>query len=283
MIPILLQLEIITFTFTLVLLQVLLVLYVWGFVRYSSFSKTSDSTVTVPILKPTLTIMLAAWAILTVSLLIRSILSGHVPFTDMYGFAASFCWGILATGCLFQWRLKSEVFGAGAVVIAFALLIYAFSLPSQHEPLPVILQQTWLLPLHVSCAIMAYGMFALGFVSAVLYLVKDRYNPAFIPVSGMLDRAGYLAVLTGFPLMTLVIILGSIWAKIAWGTYWNWDPKETASLVTWIIYACYLFSRIFLHWTGRRSALLLIIGFAAVLITFFGNLFFGGLHSYASK
>jgi cytochrome c-type biogenesis protein CcsB len=281
----LLQLEIITFTLTLVLLQVLLVLYLWGFIHYASFSKAVDSTSPVrqvPILKPSLTIMLAAWATLTVSLAIRSILSGHVPFTDMYGFAASFCWGILATGCLFQWRLKSEVFGAGAAVIAFALLIYTFTLPSRHEPLPAILQQTWLLPLHVSCAIMAYGMFALGFVSAVLYLIKDKYNPAFFPTAGTLDRAGYLAVLTGFPLMTLVIIIGSIWAKVAWGTYWNWDPKETASLVTWILYAFYLFTRVFLHWKDRRSALLLIIGFVAVLVTFFGNLFFGGLHSYAS-
>ena len=274
----LIQLEIISFTLTLVILQVLLVLYAWGFIRYKSFSSSNTS----PVLKPTLSVLLAAWITLSLSLVIRSIISGHVPFTDMYGFAASFCWGVLATSCLFQWRLKSEVFGAGGAIIAFALLIYAFTLPTQYTPLPAALQQTWLLPLHVSCAIMAYGMFALGCVSAVLYLIKEKQNPDFVPDADILDRAGYLAVLTGFPLMTLVIVIGSIWAKVAWGTYWNWDPKETASLVTWLIYAGYLFTRLVLHWKGRRSALLLVIGFVGVLVTFFGNLFFGGLHSYAS-
>jgi cytochrome c-type biogenesis protein CcsB len=281
----LIQLEIVSFILTLVLLQVLLVLYAWWFIRYSSFprAKAADGTMLpAPVWKPTLTILLAAWAALTVSLVVRSVLLGHVPFTDMYGFASSFCWGTIAVSCLFHWRLKSEVFGAGGAVVAFALLIYAFTLPIQHSPLPPALQQTWLLPLHVSCAIMAYGMFALGFVSAVLFLIKEKVNLSFLPGADMLDRAGYLAVVTGFPLMTLVIIIGSIWAKIAWGTYWGWDPKETASLVTWLIYAGYLFTRLFLHWKNRRSALFLIIGFAAVLVTFFGNLFFGGLHSYAA-
>lgn len=82
--------------------------------------------------------------------------------------------------------------------------------------------------------------------------------------------------------MTLVIIIGAIWAKVAWGNYWTWDPKETASLVTWIIYAVYLVTRLFFGWRNDKSAWLLILGFLAVLVTFFGNLFFGGLHSYVS-
>jgi cytochrome c-type biogenesis protein CcsB len=281
----LIQLEIISFILTLVLLQVLLVLYAWWFIRHSSFSSVSPAGgggIPSPVWRTTLAILLAAWAALTVSLAVRSYVLGHVPFTDMYGFASSFCWGTIAVSCLFQWRLKSEVFGASGAVVAFALLIYAFTLPIEHAPLPPALQQTWLLPLHVSCAIMAYGMFALGFVSAVLFLVKGKVNLSFLPSADMLDRAGYLAVVTGFPLMTLVIIIGSIWAKIAWGTYWGWDPKETASLVTWLIYAGYLSTRLFLHWKNRSSALFLLIGFAAVLVTFFGNLFFGGLHSYAA-
>jgi ABC-type transport system involved in cytochrome c biogenesis permease subunit len=81
--------------------------------------------------------------------------------------------------------------------------------------------------------------------------------------------------------MALVIILGAVWADTAWGRYWGWDPKETASLITWLIYGGYLHARAVHGWHGGRSAVLLVAGFAAVLFTYFGNLFFGGLHSYS--
>jgi ABC-type transport system involved in cytochrome c biogenesis permease subunit len=76
-------------------------------------------------------------------------------------------------------------------------------------------------------------------------------------------------------------VLGAVWAEQAWGTYWSWDPKETASLVTWLIYGAYLHARVVRGWRGRRAAWLLMLGFGAILLTFFGNLFFGGLHSYS--
>ena len=115
-------------------------------------------------------------------------------------------------------------------------------------------------------------MFALGFTSAVIFLLRKKYSFAFFPSSELLDHAGLLAVLTGFPLMTLVIIIGSVWASVAWGSFWSWDPKETASLVTWLIYTVYLITRFFFGWRNEKCALLLITGFLAVLITFFGNL-----------
>ena len=96
-----------------------------------------------------------------------------------------------------------------------------------------------------------------------------------------MDEMGYRSVLVGFPAMALVILLGSIWAETAWGRWWGWDPKETASLVTFLLYAAYLHARTFRDWAGSKSASLLVFGFAAVLLTYFGNLFFGGLHSYA--
>ena len=272
------QFEVICSVTAIVALQLAIILYAWGFI--SAVLTQPGRSFAALLAFPSL---LAAWILLTLALADRAIMTGHVPFTNMYEFSLSFCWGVMACALLFQWRLKSRAFGAGGAIIAFALLAYAFTLPSQYTPLPAALRQTWLLPLHVSCAIMAYGMFAIGFVSAILLLIGEKYHPSLAPKGELLDRAGYLAVLTGFPLMTLVIVIGSIWAKVAWGTYWNWDPKETASLVTWLIYAAYLVTRIFFRWSNKRSALLLIIGFLAVLMTFFGNLFFGGLHSYAGQ
>jgi cytochrome c-type biogenesis protein CcsB len=279
------QLEILSFVISLVILQIALILYIWGFISGVVSNNSAGVHVRLPsknLTRFAFPLLIISWLALSTSLIIRSTLTGHVPFTNMYEFASSFCWGVMFSGILFQWRLKSEVFGAGGSVIALALLLYAFFLPSQYMPLPAALRQTWLLPLHVSCAIIAYGMFALGFATAVLYLLQKKYPLSIFPSSDTLDRAGHLAVLTGFPLMTLVIIVGAIWAKVAWGNYWTWDPKETASLVTWIIYAAYLVTRLFFGWRNNKSAWLLILGFVAVLITFFGNLFFGGLHSYAS-
>ncbi|MDL2336112.1 MAG: cytochrome c biogenesis protein CcsA, partial [Chloroflexota bacterium] len=90
------------------------------------------------------------------------------------------------------------------------------------------------------------------------------------------------AVIIGFPIFATMIILGSWWASIAWGRYWGWDPKETSALVTWLIYAVYLHARSQRGWAGRPAALILVIGFGAVMMTYLGgNLFFGGLHSYA--
>ena len=97
----------------------------------------------------------------------------------------------------------------------------------------------------------------------------------------LLDEIGYRAVVFCFPLLTVMIGLGAVWADIAWGRYWSWDPKETAALVTWLIYGAYLHARVVRDWRGSKSAWLLVLGFAAILFTYFGNLFFGGLHAYA--
>jgi cytochrome c-type biogenesis protein CcsB len=102
-----------------------------------------------------------------------------------------------------------------------------------------------------------------------------------LPKPQVLDEIGYRAVVVGYPFLTLTIILGAVWANTAWGTYWSWDPKETASLLTWLVYGTYLHARVVRGWRGQRAAWLLILGFLATLFTYFGNLFFQGLHSYS--
>jgi cytochrome c-type biogenesis protein CcsB len=102
-----------------------------------------------------------------------------------------------------------------------------------------------------------------------------------LPSLETLDRINYKCTSYGFPLLTLGIITGSLWAELAWGSYWNWDPKETWSLITWIVYAILLHNRLAIGWRGRKTAYLMIAGFVSVLITFIGvSLFMGGLHSY---
>jgi ABC-type transport system involved in cytochrome c biogenesis permease subunit len=91
----------------------------------------------------------------------------------------------------------------------------------------------------------------------------------------------YRAVVIGFPIFATMIILGSWWASIAWSRYWGWDPKETAALVTWLTYAIYLHARNQRAWAGRPAALLLVLAFGMVLVTYSGSLWFNGLHAYS--
>jgi len=222
-----------------------------------------------------------ALTFLTASLIFRTIATGHGPFANMYEFSIAFAWGTLAMFAYFEHRYHQRVLGLIALPIALAMLLYAMTLPAQIDPLVPALQNNLLLSIHVAVAIVAYGTFTVAFASALLFLVQGEGGRRGLPSRELLDEISYKAVMVGFPFLTLTIVLGAVWAEVAWGTYWSWDPKETASLVTWLIYGSYLHARVVRGWRGERSAYLLLLGFAAVLFTYFGNLFFGGLHSYS--
>lgn len=221
-----------------------------------------------------------ALAFLTASLIFRAVASGHGPFSNMYEFSLAFAWGALAIYLYFELRYKLRTLALLVLPIALGLLAYATTVPAEIDPLVPALQNDLLLSIHVAVAIIAYGAFSVAFGAAGLYLFQRHDTIRWLPKAAVLDEIGYKAVLIGFPMMALVIILGAIWAEIAWGQYWSWDPKETASLVTWLIYGGYLHARVVRGWRGTRSAGLLILGFAATLFTYFGNLFLGGLHGY---
>jgi len=217
---------------------------------------------------------------LTMSIAARASITGHGPFSNMYEFSVAFCWGIIASTLYFQRRYRMKVVTAIGVVIALALLAYAYTLPSRHVPLQPALQQSLLLSFHVAAAMVAYGTFAIGFGAAAVYLVRRQYLGTAAGSLEPLEDVAHRAVLIGFPFMTLTIVLGALWADIAWGRYWGWDPKETSSLVTWLVYAAYLHARVLRGWRGSKSVSLIVLGFLAVLFTYFGNYFFGGLHGY---
>ena len=228
-----------------------------------------------------------ALAALSVSLLTRTVAAGRPPYGSQYEFALAFAWGILvAYAALTRGR---RVRGLAPIVLALALglLVYASTMLSAILPPVPALQNNLLLGLHVGAAILAYGANAVAFAAAGLFLLqrwlrsrRGRYS-ALLPDVRTLDELGYRAVMVGFPMLAAVLLLGSWWASIAWGYYWNWDPKETATLATWVIYAIYLHTRVTREWQGEASAVLLLLGFAATLFTFAGNLFFQSLHSYS--
>lgn len=218
---------------------------------------------------------------LTASLGLRALATGHGPFSNMYEFSIAFAWGALVTYLYFEYRYHFRTLALLVVPVSLALLAYATTWSNEVRPLVPALQNNLLLTVHVLVAVVAYGAFTVAFAAGVLYLVQRKNTVRWLPANTVLDEIGYKAVVVGFPMLALVLILGAIWAEIAWGTYWSWDPKETAALFTWLVYGGYLHARVMRGWRGNRSAVFLIVGFGATLFTYFGNLFFGGLHSYA--
>jgi cytochrome c-type biogenesis protein CcsB len=157
--------------------------------------------------------------------------------------------------------------------------------PSEVRTLVPALQSNRILGLHVTAVMLAYSALSVSFGASLLYLLQaDSSGRRFprLPDANSLSEIAYWSVLVGFPLLTLGIALGAYWANSAWGRYWGWDPKETAALLTWLVYAGYLHARGLRGWEGKRAAYLLLAGYGAVLFTYFAvNFLISGLHSYA--
>jgi cytochrome c-type biogenesis protein CcsB len=221
-----------------------------------------------------------AFGFLTASIIARWIAADHGPFSNMYEFSLAFAWGAMGIYLYFESQYHARSLALLVLPISLGMLIYATTVPDDIQPLVPALQQSTLLTVHVAAAVVAYGAFAVGFGAAVLFLVQRKKSISWLPDRSILDEVGYRSVMIGFPLMALTIILGAVWAEIAWGRYWSWDPKETAALVTWLMYGGYLHARVIRGWRGERSAYLLLLGFAATAFTYYGNYFLGGLHSY---
>lgn len=224
----------------------------------------------------------AALVLLTAYIVIRMSVTGHGPFSNQHEFAVAFVWGILLVNLFFELRFRIRMLSLMVLPVAAVLLVYALSLDTGVKPLIPALQNNLLLTLHVGFAIIAYGAACVSFGAAALYLLHPVLPKRLpLPRQDVLDDVGYRAAVVTFPLLTIMIVLGSVWANTAWGRYWGWDPKETAALVTWLVYGAFLHVRVVRDWRGRQAAWMLVIGFLTVLFAYFGNHFFGGLHSYA--
>ena len=230
-------------------------------------------------------IMLVGFAVHTVCIAARGMNAGRLPLTNQYEFAMAFAWGIALCFLIFVKKYEFNALGCFVAPLIFLVIGYAAMQSKDIHALMPALQSNWL-AFHVCTAIIAYGSFGVAFGVAMVFLFRDRLqSSAFarthVPDEETLDIITYRAVSLGFLFLTLCIITGSIWAKRAWGTYWNWDPKETWSLITWIIYAIYLHLRLNRDMRGRKSAIFAALGFAAVLFTYVGvNTLLAGLHSY---
>lgn len=216
---------------------------------------------------------------------------GHVPLANLFESLVFFAWAIILIYLIIQWRTKNKTIGVFVIPLAFLAMAYASIAPgisNRIEPLIPALQSNWLTT-HVVTCFMGYAAFTVAFGCGLLYLLKsmgkdDVEKPSGflgkLPPPALLDALIHQSAALGFVFLTIGIMTGSIWAHYAWGSYWSWDPKETWSLITWLIYAIMLHSRYIRGWRGNRLAALSIIGFACVLFTYLGVNYLPGLHSY---
>jgi len=216
---------------------------------------------------------------------------GHAPLSNFYESLIFFAWTIILLYLVFEWRIKNKSLGTFVVPVAFLAMAFASLSPninSRIQPLIPALQSNWLTS-HVMTCFMGYAAFAIAGGFGSMYLMKAAFRDMgggsgsllrFMPAEDILDDLVYQSTALGFVFLSLGIITGSVWAYYAWGSYWSWDPKETWSLITWLVYAAMLHARLVRGWRGKRIALMSIIGFASVLFTYLGVNYLPGLHSY---
>jgi cytochrome c-type biogenesis protein CcsB len=213
---------------------------------------------------------------------------GRIPVTNLYESLVFFAWSINLFYLVVERKYGSRTFGAFVMPIAFATMLFAIKNDSSIQPLVPALQSYWL-HAHVITCFVGYAAFAVSAGAALMYLLKAKQEDAkisegvvgLLPACKTLDDLVYRSIIWGFPFLTAGIITGAAWANYAWGTYWSWDPKETWSLIVWLVYAAFLHARITRGWYGKRAAILSIVGFLATVMCYLGvNLVLSGLHSY---
>jgi cytochrome c-type biogenesis protein CcsB len=245
------------------------------------------------------------WMLHVGSVVTRGLAADRVPWGNMYEFSSMIC--LIAVTAFLVLLARQPVRWLGVFVMLPVVLYLGFAgtvLYVAAGPLVPALHSYWL-RIHVAAAIVASGIFLVSAVTTVLYLAKDRWENRIaevaagradtsaamrrrggivmrLPSAETLDTLTYRTIALAFPIWTFAVVAGAIWAEAAWGRYWGWDPKETWSFITWVVYAAYLHARTTGGWKGRRAAVVSLVGFSALFIDYYlVNLVISGLHSYS--
>ena len=228
----------------------------------------------------------------------------YFPLSNLYESLIFLCWGISTIQIIIEQQTQSRLIGAiGTPILFFLAGFSSLTLPTDMQkalPLVPSLQSNWLM-MHVTMMMISYATLIVGSLLSILYLAFVTFNKPNSVTSNVsqgytealtlsesktallqtVDTWSYRIIGLGFPFLTIGIISGAVWANEAWGSYWSWDPKETWALITWLVFAIYLHSRLLKGWQGKQTAILGTCGFFVIWICYLGVNFLGrGLHSY---
>ncbi|SCL58312.1 cytochrome c-type biogenesis protein CcsB [Micromonospora citrea] len=226
------------------------------------------------------------------ALVTRGIAADRMPWGNMYEFVLTVSWIGSAAWLVVLWKRpmlrRLGLFLSLVMVLLLATAELVLYVPI--VPLVPALNSYWFV-IHVSTIVFASGIFLLGAVPAVAFLMRSGYEQGRrsfpytlakrMPSAAGLERLTFVLHAFAFPIFTFAVIAGAIWAEAAWGRPWGWDPKETWSFISWVIYAGYLHARATPSVKRNVAAWLAVAGFLTMLMNLFGvNIFFEGLHSY---
>jgi cytochrome c-type biogenesis protein CcsB len=229
-------------------------------------------------------------------LVTRALATDRLPWGNMYEFATATVLVAVVVYVLFAVRAPGlrhlGLFVLAPVVLSLVLI--GLFLYAEAGPLVAALRSSWL-AIHVSTAIIGFGIFFVSGIASVMYLVRSRYEARLaagepaesglvsrLPGAAALDRVAHRSAVFGFPIWTFAVIAGAIWAEAAWGRFWGWDPKETWAFIAWVVYAAYLHARTTAGWRGRPAAWVNAVGLVVMIFNLlFVNMVSTGLHSYA--
>ncbi|MCP9622611.1 c-type cytochrome biogenesis protein CcsB [Nocardia otitidiscaviarum] len=228
------------------------------------------------------------------SIVLRGFAVHRFPLGNMYEFITMACAAAMVTGLVFMSDRRFRAMWVFLIVPVLILMYLAGNvLYAEAAPVVPALKSFWL-PIHVTIVSIGSGIFLLSGVASLLFLFRMRQPDGQesdnllgtlarrLPDARTLDRLAYKTTIVAFPLFGTGVILGAIWAEAAWGRFWGWDPKETVSFITWVVYAAYLHARATSGWRDTKAAWINIAGFTAMLFNLFIiNIVVSGLHSYA--
>ena len=235
-------------------------------------------------------ILFAGFVCHTLSLAHQYYSLGAAPVLSLKSALSFFSWTIIGAYLILQLRFKLMVLGSFIAPLAAFLMVISSTIPGMEVVAKPIYRSIWL-TVHVGTAFMGNGMFAVTFIAAIMYLIQERQIKrkrlgsiySRLPSLQTLDSVNYYSLMYGFPLLTIGIITGSIYAQYALGSYWRWDPKETWSFITWLFYAALLHERLAVGWRGRRAAIMSIICFLILIFSFVGvSVWLSDYHSFRS-
>ena len=213
--------------------------------------------------------------------------SGRIPITSFFEAINFLGMGIVLVFLIMEFRFKIAALGSFMLPLVIVLMVPSLFVSGVITEFNPLLRSGWL-GVHTILTVLGDAAFAFAFIVSIMYLIQERQLKAKhlgaifhrLPSLDIMDTLGYRALTFGWPLYTLGMVTGSIWANSAWGTYWSWDPKETWSLITWVVYLILLHLRT-IGWRGRKMAFLAILSFTFILISFFViGRFHTGKHSF---
>ena len=222
--------------------------------------------------------LLSAAGLQTIVIILRVILKGAPPFQSLYESLGWFAWMTVVAYLIIEWRRNVRLPGFFVSLIAGGAVLYALlGQNPEIKPLFPALQSPWFF-WHVAIAFGSYAVFVVAFAVEISYLIQLGLWKLGAKVDygltreniGRFHRSVHQLVLFGFPMLTFGIMSGAAWANEAWGVYWQWDPKETWSLITWFVFALYLHTRVRPTWRGAPSTVILIVAFLCMVTTFIG-------------